>query len=305
MPGRSIRIFLVDGTASGVRTAELGLSTIKAIVVPRTSLSSVASRPELSKTGVYVLVGPDSEEPGQTRAYIGEGDSIIRRLSAHNKDADKEFWEEAVGFVSKDENLTKAHVRYLEAKLIGLATGSKRAIVANVAAPGEEGKLPEPDQVEMDEFIGQARLLLGSLGFDLFEPATAVADAAAGGGEAQVKSAPEFEYSGDGYSARCVVDLDAGQFVVMKGALARLAEAPALQKTYRRIREQLQKSEVIVPHGANSLEFTQDYSFSSPSAAAQVVAGFPVNGRTAWKMVGTAKSFAEWQDEQMPVDEEG
>ena len=70
MPGRSIRIFLVDGTASGLRTAELGLSTIKAVVIPRASLSNVAKRSEPQKTGVYILIGPDSDNPGQKKVFL-------------------------------------------------------------------------------------------------------------------------------------------------------------------------------------------------------------------------------------------
>lgn len=120
LPGRSIRIFLVDGTASGLRTAELGLSTIKALVVPRASLSNLTKRPELGKTGVYVLIGPDTTIPGRRKIYIGEGDAILTRLTAHNRDTDKDFWDEAVILVSKDENLTKGHARFLEARLISM-----------------------------------------------------------------------------------------------------------------------------------------------------------------------------------------
>lgn len=158
MAGRSIRIFLIDGTASGPRTAELGLSTTKAIVVPRASLSTVGRRSELQKTGVYVLVGSDSDRPGIKKIYVGEGDAILPRLVNHNSDEAKDFWSEAVVFVSKDENLTKAHARYLEARFIALAKEAKRANVANATGPGCEGRLPEPDGVEMEEFIGQARL---------------------------------------------------------------------------------------------------------------------------------------------------
>src|SRR5262249_14533580 len=170
MSGRSIRLFLVDGSASGLRTAEIGLSTIKALVIPRASLQQSSQRDEPRRTGVYVLVGTDSDNPGRKKLYVGEGDSVISRLAAHNKDPDKDFWEEAIVFTSKDQNLTKAHVRYLEARLISLAGEAKRATVANSTTPNEQGRLPEPDEVEMEEFITQSRLLLGTLGYDLFDP---------------------------------------------------------------------------------------------------------------------------------------
>ena len=80
---------------------------------------------------MYVLVGGDSDKPGFRKIYIGEGDTILPRLISHNSDDSKDFWSEAVVFVSKDENLTKAHARYLEARLIALAKEAKRATVAN------------------------------------------------------------------------------------------------------------------------------------------------------------------------------
>lgn len=297
MGGRSIRIFLVDGSASGLRTAELGLSTIKALVVPRASLSVAAKRPELSRTGVYVLVGPDNERPGTRKVYVGEGDTILTRLTAHNRDADKDFWTEGVVLVSKDEALTKGHVRFLEARLIKLASEAKRSTVINGTAPTDQGRLPEPDEVEMSEFIEQARLLLGALGYDVFEPLSVshASQSTAPG------SLPEFTYSGDGFAAECVVDSVAGQFVVKRSSTARGTETDSLIQTYRDLRAQLVQNSVLTPleHG---FVFSQDYAFGAASAAAGVVSGGTVNGRKAWKLKGTGKTFAEWEEELLAKD---
>jgi hypothetical protein len=302
MGGRSIRIFLVDGSASGVRTAELGLSTIKALAVPRASLGGVAARSEVEKTGVYVLVGADSNSPGRKKIYIGEGDTILTRLTAHNKAEDKDFWDECVLFVSKDQNLTKAHVRYLEGRLIKLAADAKRATLTNGTAPNVVGWLPEADEVEMEEFISQARLLLGALGYDLFETQTTPAALPANNAStvsAQAHHVPVFTYSGDCFSATCLVDVDAGQFIVTSGSIARKAETSSLQPTYRNLRQQLLDNGVLVEHNQNSYLFTQDYPFGAPSAAAQVVSGSTVNGRAVWKTEG-GQSLADWQDAQLP-----
>lgn len=48
-------------------------------------------------------------------AYIGEAEVIRDRLKQHKA---KDFWNAVVIFVSKDENLTKAHIRYLESRLL-------------------------------------------------------------------------------------------------------------------------------------------------------------------------------------------
>ena len=301
MTGRSIKIFLIHGTSSGLRTAEIGLSTIKALVIPRASIFDAIKRAESQKTGVYILIGTDPNQPGQKMIYIGEGDTIINRLKAHNKDESKDFWEEAVLFVSKDENLTKSHVRYLEARLIALANESKRAIVTNGTAPSGQRKIPEADEVDMDEFIIQARLLLGALGYDLFEPSIILNSVTAKeieSDEVKNESYPKFKYFGAGFSAECIVDVNAGKYIVKVDSLAKKQEAAALPQSTKKLREQLITNGVLVEDDTHlSLRFSQDYSFSSLSSAAQVVAGFSVSGPKVWKN-GT-KTYAEWQDSQM------
>lgn len=307
MVGRSIRIFLVDGVSSGTRTAELGLSTIKSLVVPRASLAAATQRPEAQKTGVYVLIGQDAELANMKRIYIGEGDTVISRILAHNKDADKDFWDEVVLFVSKDDNLTKAHVRYIEARLIALAKTAKRSVVTNGTAPNEQGMLPEPDQVEMDEFIAQARLLLGALGYDIFEPLKTPAQNTPVVVPTQQQAAPalsSFKFSGPNFEATLSVDQNSGQFVVLSGSKARKAETPSLQPTYKNLRAQLVQSGVLESLDEGSYRFTQDYAFSAPTPAAQVVCGSTASGRAAWKTDPGNISFADWQDAQLPADQD-
>lgn len=298
MTGRSIRIFLVDGAVSGLRTAELGLSTIKALVIPRASLQSVTKRPEVQKTGLYILVGKDENKPGVLKIYVGEGDTILNRLSAHNKDTEKDFWEEAIIFVSKDENLTKSHVRYLEACLIKLAQDAKRCTVVNVAEPSEQGKLPEPDEVEMQEFIVQAQLLLGTLGYDLFKPFQPTLYVPSEPLTKTQESLLELTYSGVNFSASCVVDINIGQFVVRERSKARKEETPSLQATYKSYRSQMIDSGLLVEEG-DSYIFTQDYAFPSISTATQVVSGQTARGATAWRIAGTNQTFADWQDSRI------
>lgn len=292
MLGRLIRIFLVDGSASGLRTAELGLSTIKALAAPRASLMT-KQRPEAQKTGIYVLIGPDLNNLG-TKIYVGEGDVVFPRLVSHSKEEDKEFWEHTVVLVSKDENLTKAHVRYLEARLIALAREAKRCTVTNGTAPSEEGKLPDPDRVEMEEFISQARLLLGTLGYDFFEPSRTTNTA----NPSTEVSLPEFSYSGDGFSASCWVDVENGQFIVKKDSTARVQLAGSMSETYKNLRQQLVDNGVLKNENG-TLRFIQDYAFSAITAAAQVVSGQTVSGRKAWTTASQNKTFADWEDEQL------
>jgi hypothetical protein len=68
--GRSIRIYLVDGDASGLLTAEVMNWSGKFVVAPRTMLRELALREEVSRTGVYILSGPDPENPSQDMIYV-------------------------------------------------------------------------------------------------------------------------------------------------------------------------------------------------------------------------------------------
>jgi len=310
MAGRSIRIFLVDGSTSGIRTAELGLSTIKALAVPRASLATAASRQEFSKTGVYVLLGDDPDTPGVKGIYIGETDTISTRISTHNRELD--FWDECVVFVSKDSNLTKAHVRFLEARLIQIAKSAKRATVENNTSPSERGLLPESDEAEMEEFIVQAQLLLGSLGYNIFQgqPMSQVTSAETNQqsegtqlGETESHSLL-FEYAGSGFNATFIVDTDTGTYIVRRGSTSRKEEAASLQQTYRSLRRHLVDSGVVVETDNQTYVFMQDYAFPSPTAAAQAVSGYSVSGKTAWKSQSDQKPLADWLESQLPSEQE-
>jgi hypothetical protein len=145
--------------------------------------------------------------------------------------------------------------------------------------------------------------LLGSLGYDLFESQTAPTAVPISGNVAlpAQAQAPTFQYAGDGFDATCLVDADAGQFIVTSGSLARKYETVSLQPTYRNLRKQLLDNGVLVEQDQNSYRFTQDYPFGAPSAAAQVVSGSTVNGRAAWKTAG-GQTLADWQDAQLPSE---
>jgi predicted GIY-YIG superfamily endonuclease len=115
--GRSIRMFLADGTPTGLIIAEIVDWTGKAIVVPRPALAAFLKREEAQNAGVYILTGADPDDPFRQLLYIGQSETVGRRLVEHDSDPQKDFFERAIIFVSKDENLTNAHARFLERHL--------------------------------------------------------------------------------------------------------------------------------------------------------------------------------------------
>ena len=48
------------------------------LVAPRTVFKKMAKREEITRTGVYVLVGPDSENPLQDMISVGEGNNVLK-----------------------------------------------------------------------------------------------------------------------------------------------------------------------------------------------------------------------------------
>jgi len=82
--GKTIRIFLADGEPTGILLAEISNWTGKVLVAPRSQLDQISKREEVRRTGVYLLVGPDPDDPSRALASIGEGDNVLKRLVAHD-----------------------------------------------------------------------------------------------------------------------------------------------------------------------------------------------------------------------------
>jgi hypothetical protein len=291
--GRTLRLFLVDGTPTGILTAEIMNWTGLVAVAPRSRLAELIARPETSRTGVYFLTGQDPGSPTRPVAYIGESDGVADRLRQHNKEG-TDFWNRVCLVVSKDQNLTKAHVRYLEGRLIGLAKKAGRAKLLN-GTSGTYGFLPEPDVADMEFFLQQIQIVLPVLGLDILRKPIELPQAEAG--PAQQPPAPTFELRSVGLHATAV-EAD-GAFVVHKGSTAR-ADAKAAQNQYKRQQEQLLAEGKLQPtEDPAFLVFTEDVPFSSPSAAAAVVLDRNANGRLEWKVQGTRQTYAQWQEAQI------
>jgi len=268
MPSATIKLFLVRGDAKRLRTAELSNWTGKAVAGPRSELDSVLGRDEAAKSGVYFLTGTDSET-GRSAVYVGEAESLRDRLRGH---LDKDFWNHVVFFISKDENLTKGHIRYLEGRLIEQARLAGRAQVMNGQSSGS--KLPESDREDMEIFLERIHQLMPVLGTDVLIP---IGSAPAGHAEQQILVC---EIKGLRATGRLI---PAG-FVVLKGSQAVLKERASSQQypSTMAARRRLIEDGTLVVEG-DHLKFTRDSEFTSPSAAATVVHGGPANGLTAWK----------------------
>lgn len=257
------------GDPKKVRTAEISNWSGKAIAAPRSDLDHFLSREELSKPGVYFLLGTDTED-GKPLAYIGEAETVSERIKQHKT---KDYWNTAIAFVSKDENLTKAHIRYLEGRLIQAAITIGRYKLANFQASG--ARLPESDQHDMEVYLDRIVQLLPVLGTEILTPilvnrqgATnqAVLTCAMKGAIAKGERVPN-------------------GFVVFKGSTAVLEDRASTKKQgpwIISLRNKL-KEDGAIREESGFLIFTQDVEFSSPSAAAAVIYAGTAAGPVAWK----------------------
>ena len=164
MASATIKIFLAHADPKRLRTAELSNWTGKAIAGPRSEFESVLAREESKSSGVYFLTGVDPDS-GKPAVYIGEAESIKDRVKSH---LGKGFWNQIVFFISKDENLTKAHIRYLEGRLLQHANAAGRAILMNSQSSG--ATLPESDREDMEVFLEKMQQLLPALGIEVLVP---------------------------------------------------------------------------------------------------------------------------------------
>lgn len=294
MIGRTIRLYLVDGSPTGTLTAEIINWTGKVLVSPRSNLAEIAKRGEVKRTGIYCLVGRDPENSNQDCVYLGESDSVLSRLVLHEKDESKEFWTRTIIVTSKDENLTKAHARYLESRLIQVANAAGRAKLINGTAPPAP-PLPEADVADMEYFLGQLQMILPVLGFNFLQPKPTFATSASG----TPTTAPLFTLEAVGARAEAR-EVD-GEFVVLKGSTARRQGTPSWD-TYKTLRDDLvAEGKLVDGSDPDLLVFADDVPFNSPSAAATVVRAGNTNGRREWKEASTGKSYAEWQELQLKL----
>ncbi|HZS42612.1 MAG TPA: GIY-YIG nuclease family protein [Candidatus Paceibacterota bacterium] len=295
MKGRTVKIYLVDGIPSGVMTAEIMNWTGKFTVAPRTQLADLAQRDELKRTGVYILAGQNPKDPSQEMVYIGESDNIWKRLIQHNSDSSKDFWGKTIIITSKDENLTKAHGRYLESRLIQIASQAQRAQVINGTNP-EITSLPEPDIADMEYFLAQIQMILPVLGFTFAVPLPKINIVQNSESPDSVSPVFHFNYAGSNAEAQEVN----GEFIVFEGSTARKAHTNSLAESYIQIREKLQREGKLVDsQNPDYWVFAQNVPFQSPSTAANIVGGASLNGRQHWKVKDTGESYAQWQDEQI------
>jgi hypothetical protein len=277
--GRTIRIYLDDGSVSSIRHAEIVNWTGQAVCCPRQQIKKLSLWPEAQKPGCYFLFGID-DVTGNPAVYIGEAENVYERLTHHL--AKKDFWNETVFFTSKDENLTKSHVKYLEAELLRITKEVGRHELQNSNIPRLPA-LPRSEQASMQEYIFNLKTLLGVVGHKTLEPlltgSVEHTDNKSGSSDNE-ESNETFFINVKNLNAKSSLS-DEGM-VVLKGSQANVEENSTLSSGASKLRDKLIDTGVLTKSG-DFLVLNQNYLFTSPSQAASILVGYPINGRSKWK----------------------
>lgn len=297
--GKSIKLFLVDGSINSILTAEIINWTGHVLSAPRTKLLDLIQREECARTGIYFLVGQDPED-SLPSVYIGESDDVANRLKQHNRTEEaggKDFWEKVCLVTGKDQNITKTHIKYLESRLIDIAKRSGQCLLKNGTAHFYN-RLPESDTADMEYFLEQIQVVLPVLGYTFLKEMKYPSEIPINTISPKLLQRSDIE--ADFYLT--VKDIDAnakvidGEFYVLAGSQVRKEVSQPTHNYMKNLRPLLFENNVIDP---NTYTFNQDYLFSSPSAAGAVILGRSCNGLKVWKTHNTHLTYDEWRQNQV------
>lgn len=282
--GKSIELFLVNGTADSLIIAELSNWNGKAIKIPRIEISS-CNRDDITQAGVYFLFC--KEDDGSDSVYIGEAENVKDRLVQHLRDyqseKEKYYWSTAVVFIGRD--LNKALIRYLENRFVEIARASKRYLVLTKNTY-RNTVMKESQIAVMEEFVDNVKILINALGYKVLETFAQV-------GQSNDKVDDKLLYITSG-SVNATGKVTAEGFVVFAGAT--LNEKMSVRSLSAGMQKQRQK--LFDSSKVNNLVTTEDILFSSSSAAADFILGYSVSGPKTWK-TKDGRTLKELEDKQV------
>lgn len=292
--GQSLELFFIDGKPDGMLTAEVFNWTGHVLMTPRTQLSTALKRTEAGYTGVYLLLG---EDDNGSLAYIGEGEDISARIKSH--DTGRDWWTTAILITTAGNNLNKAHVKYLESRLVEVARRIGKVALENGNTPPRPS-LSEAARANMENFLDYVLMVLPALRIDSFLPHTRPQSNQFVAAKAEAElDAPVFELRTPKHGIHATARLEAGEFVVQAGSRASLTwRGKGTEDTgYARLFDELRKTRVLTEQAGLCL-FTEHTAFKSPSAAAAVVNGHNTNGTIAWKLTD-GRTYKEWEADKL------
>lgn len=280
--GKSINLFLMDGDANGRMKCTLANWTGVAYKIPRTELDRCKERDDLKQSGVYFLFGK-TEDTDEDVVYIGQagarknGEGILNRLQEHKRNPEKDYWTEAIVFTTSNNNsFGPTEISYLENRFCGLATQAKRYVVKNGNDP-TPGNITEEKESELEEFIDNAKIIMGTLGHKVFVPIIIPTTVSTTDVPATLTTDVSdeilyFDHSGVKATGRRTSE----GFVVFKGSqIAAKLTKSCPDPTLRNREKYTDKIDA-------NFYLMEDILFTSPSSAASFIGGASLSGNATW-----------------------
>ena len=258
--GKTVTTYLIDGDPKGTQYAFISNKICQMFVVPRSNLSYLNTQEKLQKPAFYILLGED--EATKPQAYIGETENFRERVKDH--DSKKSFWQKALIFVSKDADMTKADVQYLEHKAIAEAKKTNAFMLSDNKQTPKAPNLPEYQQDSMDEFFEDVKFLASFIGCNIFEIS-------------HPKTEHIFYTKGRGCDAKGFYSSNG--FTVLKGSII----APTTTSSFSWIDKRNSIIKDYTTTNGDIITMTTNKTFSSPSTAASFCLGRSSNGWIEWK----------------------
>ena len=223
---------------------------------------------------MYFLFGKESEENQTITAYIGHTKNLLERLNTHSHDPKKDFWHMTIVFIGTE--ILGPHANYLESRCVELATAANHFgyTLTNGNEPRQENLIQDDDKPAMDGFLENIKLILTTLGYPILhkiEPRTT-----------DDKENPLFFCQNADGKAKGTARMTNEGLIVYKGSVATTRHSEALVERNKKLIDKLVAESVLKKDGDLYI-FERDYNFVKPSAPAELIVGYPVNGWDLWK----------------------
>lgn len=294
MAGKTIKLYIAGDELKNLKSAELSNWSGKAFIGERKHVPLIQKIDELSNPGIYFLLSQD-ENSAQKNLYIGEADEANARLKNHI--TSKDWWDSFVVFISKDSNLTKAHVRYLEKKFFQIAKDNSTAFNLQNSSEPPGSKLPQSDLDDLEDFLKSMVFVLQNLGILDFAKIQEIDDVIPVNNE-EIFYLPltndRIDKNGDQLKAK--LQITNNGYRVLKGSFIEKDARQSFQKhSYYPLRIKIEGQNVFEECGLTGVYLlTQDIDFNSPSAAASVIKNRATNGPKEWKLLN-GMTLDEWE----------
>ena len=268
---------LLDKTLEGARIIDMGSTkSCECFVLPRDKVAEVAKKQShLTQYGFYILLGRDKNM--KPMAYIGQTNDFTNRVNDHKQK--KDFWDTALVFVSKSDEIFPSEALYLEYLGWKAAKEAGNYIIEN-SKDINEPHLSADKQNEMELFFEDIQFLTRFYGCRVFdEPEKPMV--AEQGMEFRMKM------STSGMKATMLFFRESKRYVIKAGSTINKTTFNSCSKGIAAFRKEVMENKKLCQIGDPLCTLLQDIEIPetscSPSGAASFCAGTSFQGTVAWE----------------------